>query len=72
MMPFLMGVIYFLGLWSLHHKWKHGRYMALVVELVIFFVLFSMHKGTMAGGAGATIAALLAGSLLTPNKRKKS
>lgn len=64
-MPFIMGVVYFLGLWSLYHKLSHGRIFAFAFELTVFFVLFSMHKGTMAGGAGATIAALLAGSLLT-------
>ena len=70
-LPFLAGLVYALGLWSMWRKWLNKRYIGALVELFVFWTLFSMHGGTMTGGVGATIAALIVGSFF-PTKRRKS
>ena len=59
--PLLYGLIIFLGLWSMVHKATHGKYLAFVIEVAVFWLVFELHSGTMVGGFAATIAALLAG-----------
>ena len=59
--PLIYGVIIFLGLWSMVHKFKHGKWLALAIEVSVFVLVFKLHSGTMVGGFAATIAALLAG-----------
>ncbi len=71
MMPLIAGCIYALGMWSVWHKWLNGRYLGAIVELAVFFVLFKMHGSTLTGGTGATIAALIVGSLFPTKRRAK-
>ena len=59
--PIIYGVIIFFGLWSMFHKATHGKYLAFVIEVAVFILVFKLHGGTMAGGFAATVAALLAG-----------
>jgi len=62
-MPLIYGLIIFLGLWSMWHKIVNGRFIAFAIEVGVFWLVFSLHGGTMAGGFAAAIAALLAGSI---------
>jgi uncharacterized membrane protein YccC len=61
LMPLLYGIIIFIGLASMWGKLVHGRFLALIIEISVFTLVFSLHGGTMAGGFAAAIAALLAG-----------
>lgn len=62
-MPLIYGVVIFLGLWSMWHKLVNARFIAFVIEVSVFVLVFSLHGGTMAGGFAAAIAALLAGAV---------
>lgn len=60
-MPLIYGLIIFLGIWSMWSKLVNGHFVAFVIEVGVFWLVFSLHGGTMAGGFAAAIAALLAG-----------
>ncbi|WP_018609518.1 hypothetical protein [Uliginosibacterium gangwonense] len=68
LMPLLYGIIIFLGLWSMWHKLRTLRLVSFCVEAGVFWLVFSLHGGTMAGGFAATVAALLAGRIFRPRK----
>ena len=59
--PLLYGGLIFLGLTSLWWKFKTGRWLGLAVEVCVFWLVFSLHGGTVTGGMAATVAALLSG-----------
>ena len=61
LMPLVYGVIIFLGLLSMFNKLRKFQFVEFVIEGGVFWLVFSLHGGTMAGGFAATIAALLAG-----------
>ena len=69
LMPLFYGVIMFLGIWSMYHKFVTRRFGPFLIELGVFSLVFSLHGGTMAGGFAAMIAALIAGTVL-PKRRK--
>jgi len=60
-MPLMYGLVIFIGLWSMWSKLVSGHILALFIEASVFWLVFSLHGGTMAGGFAAAIAALLAG-----------
>jgi hypothetical protein len=62
-MPMVYGVVIFIGLWSMWAKLVNGAFIALTIEVSIFWLVFSLHGGSMAGGFAAAIAALLAGNI---------
>jgi hypothetical protein len=62
-MPMVYGVVIFMGLWSMWVKLVNGAFIALTIEVAIFWLVFSLHGGSMAGGFAAAIAALLAGTI---------
>jgi hypothetical protein len=62
-MPMVYGVVIFIGLWSMWVKLVNGAFIALTIEVFIFWLVFSLHGGSMAGGFAAAIAALLAGTI---------
>jgi hypothetical protein len=62
-MPMVYGVVIFIGLWSMWVKLVNGAFIALTIEVAIFWLVFSLHGGSMAGGFAAAIAALLAGTI---------
>ena len=62
-MPLVYGIVIFVGLWSMWAKLIHGAFIALAIEVSIFWLVFSLHGGSMAGGFAAAIAALLAGNI---------
>lgn len=70
-MPLIYGIVIFLGLWSMWHKLVNGRFIAFAIEVGVFFLVFSLHGGTMAGGFAAAIAALLSGLIFPRMVGKK-
>lgn len=62
--PIFYGVVIFIGLWSVFHKLVKLKLLAFTIEVTVWWIVFSLHGGTMAGGFAATIAALLAGLIL--------
>lgn len=60
-MPLIYGLVIFIGLWSMWSKLVSGHFIAFLIEGFVFWLVFSLHGGTMAGGFAAAIAALLAG-----------
>lgn len=64
MEPLIYGVIIFLGLFSMWYKFTNGKWLALIIEVTVFILVFKLHGGTMNGGFAATVAALLAGVIM--------
>ncbi|MBK8467649.1 MAG: hypothetical protein IPL32_17685 [Chloracidobacterium sp.] len=62
--PVIYGVVIFLGLFSIWWKITHKRYIAAVIEITVFIIVFKLHGGSMAGGFAATVAALIAGVVI--------
>lgn len=62
--PLFYGIIMFLGIWSMWHKLTTGRFFGFVTEAGVFWLVFSLHGGSMAGGFAAMIAALIAGLII--------
>lgn len=60
-MPLLYGFVIFIGLWSMWAKLLSGAFLALAIEITVFWLVFSLHGGSMAGGFSAAFAAMLAG-----------
>ena len=59
--PLLYGALIFLGLSSMYWKLRTGRYLGFAVEASVFWLVFTLHGGTVTGGLAATVAALLSG-----------
>ena len=59
--PLFYGLILAIGIFSMLYKLMSGQLIAFAVELGVFYVVFSMHKGTMLGGLSAAICALIVG-----------
>lgn len=70
--PLIYGVVIFIGLYSMWWKLTHGRFLAFLVELIVFVLVFKLHGGTMAGGFAATVAALIAGIVIPLSFRSKA
>lgn len=62
--PLVYGAIMFLGIAVMWWKLTSGRWLSLIIDIVVFALVFKLHGGTMAGGFAAMIAALLAGMFL--------
>lgn len=62
--PLFYGIVMFLGIWSMWHKLTKGRFFGFATEAGVFWLVFSLHGGTMAGGFAAMIAALIAGLVI--------
>ena len=62
--PLLYGFIMFVGIVVMWLKLISGRWLSLAADIGVFWLVFSLHGGTMAGGFAAMVAALLAGLFL--------
>jgi hypothetical protein len=62
--PLIYGVVMFLGIWSMWRKLVAFKILALITEVSVFALVFTLHGGTMAGGFAAMTCALLAGWIL--------
>lgn len=62
--PIIYGIIMFLGIAVMWWKLTRGHWLSLIIDIVVFALVFKLHGGTMAGGFAAMVAALLAGMFL--------
>lgn len=60
-MPLVYGLVVFIGLSVMWWKLTTGRWLSLAIDIGVFYLVFSMHGGSMTGGMAAAVAALLAG-----------
>lgn len=70
MAPLAYGVLMFIGIWLLWRKLMKGRFISFVASLAVFYIVFALHGGTMAGGFSAMIAALIFDLVVFPPWRK--
>lgn len=61
--PIVYGLVIFVGLLIMWFKLINGRFLSLFIDIGVFWLVFTLHGGTMTGGFAATIAALLAGTV---------
>jgi hypothetical protein len=59
--PILYGFIVFVGLSLMWWKLTTGRWLSLSIDVFVFWLVFTLHGGSMTGGMSAAVAALLAG-----------
>ena len=65
LMPLFYGILMFLGLAYTWHKLLRGQIVSVGIDMAVFWLVFSLHGGSMAGGFSAMIAAALS-SLFFP------
>ena len=65
LMPMFYGILMFLGLAYTWHKLIHGQIVSVGLDMFVFWLVFTLHGGSMAGGFSAMIAAALS-SLFFP------
>jgi len=58
-MPLFYGVLMFLGLAYTWHKVLQGKIFSVGLDIAVFWLVFALHGGSMAGGFSAMIAAAL-------------
>ena len=76
--PVIYGFAVFLGLYITVWKISKGKWLSTACDIVVFYIVFSMHNHSTTGGLVAAIAAALAGLFfprllkraLTPNTRR--
>ena len=59
--PMIYGLVMFIGLFVMYYKLINLKLISLLIDILVFTVVFKLHGGTMSGGFSAMIAALLAG-----------
>jgi hypothetical protein len=72
LMPLLYGVVMFIGLYVMLHKFLNAKWLSLSIDVFVFWLVFSLHGGTMTGGFAAMTCALLAGLFFPYLIRRKS
>lgn len=60
-MPIVYGLLIFVGIAITFHKLLSGQFVALVIDVFIFWLVFNLHGHSMTGGFAAVIAAMAAG-----------
>jgi hypothetical protein len=51
----------YMGIHVMYKKLISGNLLSLLIDIVVFTIVFKLHGGSMAGGFSAMIAALIAG-----------
>jgi hypothetical protein len=64
MLPFVYGFFIFVNIILLGWKLKTGRIFSFAVDIGVFWMVFSMHSGSMTGALAALIAATLVSAVL--------
>lgn len=59
--PLFYGVVMFIGLAIMFVKLKHGKLLSVGIDFAVFWLVFTLHGHSMAGGFAAMICAMLAG-----------
>jgi hypothetical protein len=54
------------------HKFLNAKWLSLSIDVFVFWLVFSLHGGTMTGGFAAMTCALLAGLFFPYLIRRKS
>lgn len=70
--PLIYGFVVFIGLWSMWSKLVSGKFTAFAIEVFVFWLVFSLHGGSMTGGFSAAVAAILAGLIFPHSFRRKA
>jgi hypothetical protein len=70
--PLLYGIAMFIGVWVMWIKFIRLQWLSLIASAAVFWLVFSLHGGTMAGGFAAMICALLFDLTLSFMKWRKS
>ena len=60
-MPIIYGVVMYLGIYVMWYKLINGKWVSLIIDIVVFTLVFKLHGGSMTGGFSAMVASLLAG-----------
>lgn len=69
--PVIYGFVVFLGLYIVTWKISKGLWISVICDVIVFYIVFSMHNHSTTGGLVAAIAAALAG-LFFPRLIKKA
>lgn len=69
--PVIYGIAVFLGLYITIWKASRGKWLSMICDVCVFYVVFSMHNHSTTGGLVAAIAAMLAG-LFFPRLLKRA
>lgn len=69
MAPLFYGVILAVGIFSMLHKLLSGRFVLFAVEAGVFWLVFSLHKGSLTGGMSAAVASLIVSFVIGPFMR---
>lgn len=59
--PLIYGLVMYAGIHVMYRKLVNGSFLSLIIDIVVFTLVFKLHGGSMAGGFSAMIAALIAG-----------
>lgn len=70
--PLIYGVVIFVGIALIWWKLTTGRVLSGLIDIAVFWLVFSLHGGTLAGGMAAAVAALLAGLIFPLFLRRTS
>ena len=70
-MPLFYGIIMFIALAYTWHKVLRGQFVSVGIDMFVFWLVFTLHGGTMAGGFSAMIAAALS-SVFFPLMMKRA
>lgn len=70
--PLIYGVVIFMGIALIWWKLTTGRVLSGLIDIAVFWLVFSLHGGTLAGGMAAAVAALLAGLIFPLFLRRTS
>jgi len=57
LMPLIYGLVMYGGLHIMYRKLLNGQFKSLLIDVTVFWLVFTLHGGTMAGGFSAMIAA---------------
>jgi len=60
LMPLFYGVVMFLGIAYMYQKILNGQFISVGMDIFVFWLVFTLHGGSMAGGFSAMIASALA------------
>lgn len=69
--PLVYGVVMFIGLLIIVIKIRLGKWLDVGIDIGVFYLVFSLHGGSLAGGFSAMVAALLAGAVFPFIIRRK-
>ncbi len=69
--PVVYGLVVFLGLYITVWKMSRGKWLSTTCDIIVFYIVFSMHNHSTTGGLVAAIAAAFAG-IFFPRLIKKA